>query len=845
MNATRALAGQPAYVGVANLTQLPDKVLKLASPNPEEVAIEDHAYALTLLSIFEDEQHANDLLEACNYSGRSLGPLLDQIERTATAEDITLVTGRRNAYKEAGLKGVPISFTAFRVFMKGFNTLEYKCPSNQRTSDIDLMQMIGSLFIKDPAQRKNWSNHLNQPLIFDAAGVRMSGPPQTFGEAKLLAEKILRSETTIAGIDELGQSSGSVLSSEQVAALSAASIDVAFIPAEQAILVADALLADPRKTLGLPSDKSQDYGKSIDVPRGEDNKYLYWAPPMSQCDCGAPDEGRHIKYKWPCKYYRNPDKQNGGESAKGNRGIGKGKDRKGRFGRGGKGQFANMTEEQLESLATRVAAAQKPAPSGTSSASSTAPSTAGSSTPQAACSAAATQKVCNITDYDNNNTELKALLDSPSLKISLEEFFAGEVSAAEAMPDFSVSSAAETLLLEPSCFRGNRQFRYLSSSLVFDTGLQLSTSSHIYRLRADAYSELIRAALPVVCVTRGTVAATDSTATLPVCSRADEPSLDYSNRPSGFRFGRSKGVVGAAASQSVLECADRCEFGATFAQLRSALESACPVSPVSVLVNSSPTANSPAPTDRAAWCSFGSSTSLCQYAFFDALSAPRDVSAASAASAASATSISRKGESVIAPSDHIGLPIFRAPIDSGCSASFTNVFEHLTDVKKCNEEFKVADGKVSRCLAMGKMPVLAKDSNGKIYRFVLTDVRYVPDFKYTLVSVKQIWNDQRIDAQFADKNCLSFPGSVGVTIPFDNQHKLFTVTLVSEPLLLKTLQASRLSRTRTQPVHVCCLGFHNVKSISHVAHLPIAQASELIHRRCHFGVNKLRVLPHT
>ena len=94
----------------------------------------------------------------------------------------------------------------------------------------------------------------------------MSGPPQTFGEAKLLAEKILRSETTIAGIDELGQSSGSVLSSEQVAALSAASIDVAFIPAEQAILVADALLADPRKTLGPPSDKSQDYSKSIDVP---------------------------------------------------------------------------------------------------------------------------------------------------------------------------------------------------------------------------------------------------------------------------------------------------------------------------------------------------------------------------------------------------------------------------------------------------------------------------------------------------------------------------------------------------------------------------------------------------
>ena len=46
---------------------------------------------------------------------------------------------------------------------------------------------------------------------------------------------------------------------------------------------------------------------------------------MSLCDCGTPDEGRHIKYKWPCAYYRKDFPDGGG------RGIGDG-------GRGGGGR---------------------------------------------------------------------------------------------------------------------------------------------------------------------------------------------------------------------------------------------------------------------------------------------------------------------------------------------------------------------------------------------------------------------------------------------------------------------------------------------------------------------------
>ena len=68
----------------------------------------------------------------------------------------------------------------------------------------------------------------------------------------------------------------------------------------------ESLLADPRKTTlsGMKSGSSTARGdttstdyKPIDAPKGEDGKYIYWAPPMSKCDCGTPDEGQHIKYK--------------------------------------------------------------------------------------------------------------------------------------------------------------------------------------------------------------------------------------------------------------------------------------------------------------------------------------------------------------------------------------------------------------------------------------------------------------------------------------------------------------------------------------------------------------------
>ena len=337
LNVQRVANGEAPFTGAGNIAGIPDKLLKLAVPNKHEVAIEALAYALTQLSIFEDTQHANELLVACDYDGRKLAPLLDQIEAQASLEDITLVTGRRNAFKEAGLRGLPLTFDSFRAFNKAFELLEYRCPPNSRLSDNDRSQLVGTLFIKDPSARKNWSDNINQPEIFNGAGVRVSGPPRTYVEAKLLAEKVLRSVHVLTGIDELSSPTGISLAAvgSMASLMSESSSSAASSSGVSAQQIFEALVSDPRKSFasGAGSAHAAGDGTSstfvpINVPRGDDGKYLYWAPPMKPCDCGTPDEGRHIREKWPCAYYRNPDKH--AESPGGGKGKGKGKGKDGK-----------------------------------------------------------------------------------------------------------------------------------------------------------------------------------------------------------------------------------------------------------------------------------------------------------------------------------------------------------------------------------------------------------------------------------------------------------------------------------------------------------------------------------
>lgn len=137
-------------------------------------------------------------------------------------------------------------------------------------------------------------------------------------------------------------------------------------------------------------------------------------------------------------------------------------------------------------------------------------------------------------------------------------------------------------------------------------------------------------------------------------------------------------------------------------------------------------------------------------------------------------------------------------VDSGCSGSLTFRKDLLTNLRPCNERFRAASGAVGVCKQIGDMPILVKLSSGETATAVLRNVRLIPEFQYTLLSVDQLWREQKIDSVFGDTRALVFPN--GEKVKFDPGSKLGVIRAFSAIVAGKALQQSRRSSaTSAQP----------------------------------------------
>ena len=93
----------------------------------------------------------------------------------------------------------------------------------------------------------------------------------------------------------------------------------------------------------------------------------------------------------------------------------------------------------------------------------------------------------------------------------------------------------------------------------------------------------------------------------------------------------------------------------------------------------------------------------------------------------------------IVPGTKAGLSAASGAVDLGASGSMTPDESRLVNIRPCTELFRSATGAVSRCSCIGDMPVVVKTKGGKLYRLLIRNVRCVPSFKYTLLSVIQLW----------------------------------------------------------------------------------------------------------
>ena len=183
-----------------------------------------------------------------------------------------------------------------------------------------------------------------------------------------------------------------------------------------------------------------------------------------------------------------------------------------------------------------------------------------------------------------------------------------------------------------------------------------------------------------------------------------------------------------------------------------------------------------------------------------------------------------------------GLPMFHAHPDSGCTGSVTDDCSRLINVRPCDEIYGQANGQLTHCTTIGDMPVYAYAKKGNVVQMTIRNVRCVPSFKYTLLSVRQLWKEQQIDARFRDLDHLELPD--GNELPYDKAANLYTLVFVSSAAMNTKTQSAPQSKIS----QAALLGFHQVKATSHISRMASARAGALMHRRSHLGVLKIRNL---
>ena len=207
----------------------------------------------------------------------------------------------------------------------------------------------------------------------------------------------------------------------------------------------------------------------------------------------------------------------------------------------------------------------------------------------------------------------------------------------------------------------------------------------------------------------------------------------------------------------------------------------------------------------------------------------------------------------------VKLKALAATIDSGCTGSMTHDVDSLINQRPCKEYYRSATGAITRVACIGDLPSVAVAKDGTKVRFLIRNVRGIPSYKYTLLSTTQMWREQHISSRFDDINCLVLTDTDGKEhfLPFDASEALPTLQLIgiadsdtgqgpltSIPEITSSFVGSAAANAEPA-VALAALGFHAVGSQAHVGRLSAAQAAELLHRRCHMGIDKIRAAANT
>ena len=182
-----------------------------------------------------------------------------------------------------------------------------------------------------------------------------------------------------------------------------------------------------------------------------------------------------------------------------------------------------------------------------------------------------------------------------------------------------------------------------------------------------------------------------------------------------------------------------------------------------------------------------------------------------------------------------------AVIDSGCSWHCHPRADDLINQRPCNDTMSGIDGKPQRVKCIGDLPAFVRDSTGFWRRILIRNVRCVPSFTDTLISVDQFWEESKVNCVFNDVRCIHVPGGgdqASMDLPFSRKDNLYrwAIVPVNHDSRLRHPSAGKYGERALKAT------IHRPKSTSFFNALPPNEQLDMLHRRLHVGYNLIRRL---
>ena len=193
------------------------------------------------------------------------------------------------------------------------------------------------------------------------------------------------------------------------------------------------------------------------------------------------------------------------------------------------------------------------------------------------------------------------------------------------------------------------------------------------------------------------------------------------------------------------------------------------------------------------------------------------------------------------PSNQLESMLCWAVVDSGCSWHCHPIESDLINRRKCNDTMTGIDGKPQQVKCIGDLPVLVRDRNGAWSRCLIRNVRCVPFFTDTLISVDQFGQDSKVDCVFNCVRCIHVPAAGDaptLDLPFRRHENLYRWAIVP------TQRHGALQGLPTVPNGARALKatIHRAKSTSFFNTLSADEQLRMLQRRLNVSLNLIRRL---